>query len=175
MDHAPFPTARQSANASRKGISRAFYYLPNWVICSNPVERPDLGLPTIFQKSANARQRMQSIIGNLSRRGHTINRCKTTYRLYVIELRPDTRRDGEAKAVYVGETASTREARFKQHMAGGKLASRYVASRGIKICPDLTPVQEYYTRAESKAAEERLANRLRARVRCLWRSLGHIQ
>ena len=136
---------------------------PDWVKCANPVERPDLSSPTIFQRSENARKRMQSIVENLSRRGHTVNRCKTTYRLYVIELQPNPQRDGEARAVYVGETANTREARFQQHMDGGKLASRHVAKRGIKLCPRLTPKQEYYTRAASKAAEERLADRLRAR------------
>ncbi len=81
----------------------------------------------------------------------------------MIELQPNPARDGDAIAVYVGETANTREARFEQHMAGGKLASRHVATRGIKLCPNLTPNQEYYTRAASKAAEKRLAERLRAR------------
>ncbi len=64
--------------------------------------------------------------------------------------------------MYVGETASTLEARFQQHMAGGKLASRNVTKCGIKLCPQLTPKQEYYTHQASKAAEARLADRLRA-------------
>ena len=137
--------------------------VPDWVNYANPMERPDLALPAIFHRAVNAREKMQSLVEKLSHRGHTVNRCKTTYRLYVIELQPNPARDGDAIAVYVGETASTREARFEQHMAGGKLASRHVATRGIKLCPNLTPNQEYYTRAASQAAEKRLAERLRAR------------
>lgn len=137
--------------------------LPDWAKCDNPVERPDLAPATVFHRAENARNKMRALVENLSSRGHTVNRCKTTYRLYVIELQPNPARDGDAKAVYVGETANTREARFQQHMAGGKLASREVAKRGIKLCPKLTPNQEYYTRAASKAAEKRLADRLSAR------------
>jgi hypothetical protein len=34
---------------------------------------------------------MRSLVENLSIRGHTVNRCKTTYRLYVIVLQPNPR------------------------------------------------------------------------------------
>jgi hypothetical protein len=136
---------------------------PDWVACGNPMERQDLGTSTVFHKMENARKRMRSLVETLSRRGHTVNRCNTAYRLYVIELEPNPERDGESGAVYVGETAKSREDRFAEHMAGGKRSSRHVSKRGIKLCPDLTPRQEYYTREASREAEARLAERLRGK------------
>lgn len=106
---------------------------------------------------------MRSLVETLSRRGHTVNRSNTAYRLYVIELEPNPERDGESGAVYVGETVKSREDRFAEHMAGGKRSSRHVSERGIKLCPDLTPRQEYYTREASREAEARLAERLRGK------------
>ena len=135
----------------------------DWVVCAYPMERQDLGTSTVFHKMENARKRMRSLVDTLSRKGHTVNQCKTAYRLYVIELQPNPERDGEAVAVYVGETAKSREDRFVEHMAGGKRSSRHVAKRGIKLRPDLTPRQEYYAREASREAEARLAERLRGK------------
>ena len=134
---------------------------PDWVVDAKPVERPDLSVETSFHKIEKARKRMSGLVEKLSARGHTVNRCKTVYRLYVIELEPNIKKDGEALAVYVGETSKSREKRFEEHMAGGKLASRHVSKRGVRLRPDLTPRQEYYTRKASKGAELRLADRLR--------------
>ena len=136
---------------------------PAWVVCANPIERRDLTTATVFHKMENVRKRMRSLVDTLSRKGHTVNQCNTAYRLYVIELEPNPERDGEAVAVYVGETAKSREDRFAEHMAGGKRASRHVAKRGIKLRPDLTTRQEYYTREASREAEVRLAERLRGK------------
>lgn len=134
---------------------------PDWVVDAKPVERPDLSVEASFHKMGNARKRMSGLVEKLSLRGHTVNRCKTVYRLYVIELEPNIEKDGEARAVYVGETAKSREDRFEEHAEGGIRASRHVAKRGVKLRPDLTPRQEYYTRKASKGAELRLADRLR--------------
>lgn len=132
----------------------------DWVVNAKPVERPDLSVETSFHKMEKARKRMSGLVEKLSARGHTVNRCKTVYRLYVIELEPNIKKDGEARAVYVGETSKSREKRFDEHMAGGILASNHVSKCGVRLRPDLTPRQEYYTRKASKGAEERLAARL---------------
>jgi len=133
---------------------------PDWVMDKNPLEHPDLNVETIYHKLEKARKRMQSLVENFSSKGHTVNRCKTIYRLYVIELEPNIKKDGAACAVYVGETSKSRDERFEEHMAGGIRASNHVSKRGLRLRPDLTPRQEYYTREASKAAEIRLAARL---------------
>ncbi len=40
--------------------------VPDWVKCANPVDRPDLALPTIFHRAVNAREKMQSLVEKLS-------------------------------------------------------------------------------------------------------------
>jgi hypothetical protein len=137
--------------------------LPEWVRSANPIERQDLAPTSLFSRLENARKRKIAVMNSLGDKGYTVNQCTTVYRLYVIELRPDPDKDGEATAVYVGETAKLPAARFEEHMSGGKRSSRHVSRRGVCLRPDLAPRQKYYTRESSRAAEERLAQRLRQR------------
>jgi hypothetical protein len=101
------------------------------------------------------------------------------YRVYVIELRPEVlerkrvaaenadRREGKP-CVYVGQTARTPEERFAQHLAG-KRSSRIVREFGVKLKPRLyRNWGPYETRAESEAAEKRLAEKLRGRGYAVW-------
>jgi hypothetical protein len=137
--------------------------LPEWVRGANSLERQDLAPATLFARKENAQKKKILVVNSLEGRGYTVNQCTTVYSLYVIELEPDPAKDGEATAVYVGETTKTPDERFQEHMSGGILASRHVARRGVCLRPDLAPRQKYHTREASRAAEERLAERLRKR------------
>jgi hypothetical protein len=139
------------------------YDLPDWVRNASPVEREDLTPSTRFSMKTNAQERKARLIGSLGAKGYTINQCTVVYSLYVIELQPVPAKDGEARAVYVGETAKTPKDRYEEHMRGGIRSSRHVAKRGKCLCPDLAPRQKYYSREASKAAEKRLAERLEAK------------
>jgi len=101
------------------------------------------------------------------------------YSVYVIELRPEVlgkkrvadenadRRE-DKPCVYVGQTARTPEERFAQHLAA-KRSSRIVREYGVKLKPRLyRNVGPFATRAESEAAEKRLAERLRRRGYAVW-------
>lgn len=137
--------------------------LPEWVRQANPIERRDLAPTAFFLKAENARRKKTRLMNQLGAQGYTINQITTVYRLYVIELNPDPAKDGDAKAVYVGETSKSVDERFQQHLCGGMRASPHVVKRGVRILSNLTPRQLYFSREESKAAEARLAERLRKR------------
>jgi hypothetical protein len=63
--------------------------------------------------------------------------------------------------VYVGQTCHTAADRFNQHKAGKK-ASRWVKRYGTRLMPRLTRDHpEFDTVADSVAAEDELARRLR--------------
>jgi len=84
------------------------------------------------------------------------------YSVYVIEL-ADTvgPRNGPLPWVYVGETAKTPEERFAQHLSGYK-SSASVRNHGLELRPELVRgVPPLRTKAESRAYEAYLAERLK--------------
>jgi hypothetical protein len=99
--------------------------------------------------------------------------------VYVIELSPEALgkkrvadenagRRADKPCVYVGQTARTPEERFAQHLAG-KRSSRIVREFGVRLRPRLyRNWGPYATRAESEAAEKRLAEKLRGRGYVVW-------
>ena len=84
-----------------------------------------------------------------------------SFNVYVIALDDSRRKDTERRAVYVGQTAKTPEARLAQHKSGER-HSRVVRDFGIELCPDLyerfNPIS---TREGAEAREVRLAEGLR--------------
>lgn len=129
--------------------------------------RPDLTRSTIFETRKGVRGARKKLISKLSNKGYTVNRDATVFRLYVIELDPEGLSDVGKGYVYVGETSSTREERFEQHRtnarsaSGHKIASSVVYRRGQHLRHDLIPSGVYFSREAGKAAEARLAERLR--------------
>jgi hypothetical protein len=83
---------------------------------------------------------------------------------YVIELKDSVGpREGSLPWIYIGETSTTPEKRFAQHLAGGIKASRSVHRHGHKLRPDLYETQPILrSDDEAEAYEQYLAARLRA-------------
>ena len=83
------------------------------------------------------------------------------FNVYVIALDHSRRKGTERRAVYVGQTAKTPEARFDQHKSGER-HSRVVRDFGLGLCPELyerfNPIG---TREGAEAREVRLAEGLR--------------
>jgi len=99
------------------------------------------------------------------------------YRLYAIRLQDavktskrfrDANPQGGEECVYVGSTAHSREHRFGQHMAGGRLSSKWVKRWGKGLDPDLAGSDEYETREAAEAAEAALAAKLRREGYQVW-------
>ena len=98
------------------------------------------------------------------------------FRVYVVELsaaacrRTDcsSRRTGKPH-IYVGETKKTPEERLEDHRAGGFTSRPVVRDHSIGLLPHLyRAMRVCRTRMESRAAEARLAARLRRRGHCVF-------
>ena len=98
------------------------------------------------------------------------------FRVYVVELSAEackrtdcaSRQTGKPH-VYVGETKKTPEERLADHRAGGFTSRPVVRKHGIDLLPRLyRAMRVCRTRTESKAAEARLAARLRRRGHCVF-------
>ena len=96
------------------------------------------------------------------------------YQVYVVELDRSLcsklgcySRNGKAP-VYVGQSAQSPEARFRQHKAGYK-SSRYVRTYGVGLMPKLArECRRLPTRSAALQAEHRLAEKLRRMGYCVF-------
>ena len=137
--------------------------LPDWVKAASPVLRTDLMPRQTFADKERAKNKKRALVRQLVRKGWFVNVKRHTYSLYVIELSP-TGRHPEDVPLYVGQTSKPIEERFREHMEGGKRASRRVFRRGICLRPDLIlDRQNYYLQDDSIRAETRLGIRLQKR------------
>lgn len=93
------------------------------------------------------------------------------YGVYAIWLKADaipqrerqSRSTKRKRAVYVGQSALTPPARFRQHRKGIH-ASRWVRQYGIKLAPGLYGrLPRYWSRGAAEYAERKLAQDLRRR------------
>ena len=99
---------------------------------------------------------------------------RPAYQLYVVELDRSLciklgcySRNGKAP-VYVGQSAQSPEARFRQHKAGYK-SSRYVRTYGVGLLPKLAREgRGLPTRSAALQAEHRLAEKLRRMGYCVF-------
>jgi len=102
------------------------------------------------------------------------------YHVYVIELDEEVRKSGRflkanprmtiaLPCLYVGQTAKSPAARFRQHLQGGRLANSYVKKYGRRLLPELyrkyNPIP---TRKDALELEKYLAQRLRADGHGVW-------
>ena len=98
-----------------------------------------------------------------------------TFCLYVIELEESVCQRTECPSrlsgkphVYVGETKTSSEERFAEHLAGGFTSARAVRNHGIRLRPRLyRNWGRYPTREEALGAEARLAEKLRRKGFCV--------
>lgn len=118
---------------------------------------------------ADAGRQLTKLRRRLLRQGYAVNGDRRVWRLYVIELDDAVGpRNGDKPWVYVGESSLEPSERFDQHMRGarnarGRLFSPVVRDHGVRLRADLVGGEAtLYTQEESKAAEGRLAERLRA-------------
>ncbi len=130
--------------------------------------RLDLSPQVIFRSRETAAEASLKLIRKLKSQGFTVNRDNTIWSLYVIELDPSAVSKPGKGHVYVGQTSLTPEARFQQHMKGvrndhGPLFARVVHAHGLRLKPKLMPTAKYYDQESAKAAEKRLAERLKER------------
>ena len=99
----------------------------------------------------------------------------STYSVYVIELDDTVCRKTACPSllsgkphVYVGETKHTPEERLEVHRAGGFTARPVVTKHGMRLRPRLYKNwRPCKTRTASRAAEARLAKRLRKKGYCV--------
>ncbi len=102
------------------------------------------------------------------------------FHVYVIELGPEVRKSGRFRkanprmtialsCLYVGQTAKSPEARFRQHLQGGRLANSFVLRYGRCLLPELyrkyNPIP---TRQDALELEKYLAEKLRAAGHGVW-------
>ncbi|MDP8236609.1 MAG: GIY-YIG nuclease family protein [Candidatus Erginobacter occultus] len=102
------------------------------------------------------------------------------YHVYVIELDSEVRRSGRFQkanprmtialpCLYVGQTAKSPAARFRQHLSGGRLSNSFVKRYGRRLLPDLyrkyNPIP---TRKDALELEKYLAEILRAAGHGVW-------
>ena len=130
--------------------------------------RTDLAPTTVFASKDTAKKAYLRLLNKLQSMGYTVNRDTRVWSVYVIELDPaGTKKPGKGY-VYVGETSLTPRERFAQHKSGarnehGRLYSSPVHKHGVRLSTKLSPKTKYFDAASAKAAEKRLAQRLRDR------------
>ncbi len=129
--------------------------------------RSDLMVDAEFDSQDSARAAKEITQKLLQAQGYTVNRGKSMWSTYVIQLDEGAIDDPGSGWVYVGETSLSPEDRLAQHLSGarnrrGRLYSKVVRDHGQHLRYDLTeglPVQ--YSSEASKRAEAELAERLR--------------
>lgn len=116
-----------------------------------------------------AQHRVRELVASLKTLGYAVNQDSTVYTVYVIDLDIDNptklKNIGRrGKAVYVGQTSKTPEARYLQHKKqdGSKknLSSRAVFQRGIGLNYGLMPVKNVYTKDAALRLEAELSLKL---------------
>lgn len=116
-----------------------------------------------------ARSRTKQNAKRETRQQSREQRPSRAYSVYVVELDREAiparfRSTPVAGCVYVGQTVKAPEARFTQHMRGGRLANTKVYKYGRRLRPDLYRAwNPFPTRREAEEAEQALAMELERR------------
>ncbi len=102
------------------------------------------------------------------------------YHVYVIELDPEVCGSGRFRkanprmtialpCLYIGQTAKSPPARFRQHLRGGRLSNSFVKRYGRRLLPKLyekyNPIP---TRKDALELEKYLAEKFRAAGHGVW-------
>ena len=119
-----------------------------------------------------ARRRVKELVNSLKTMGYAVNQDSTVYTVYVIDLdveQPSKLLDAgkQKRAVYVGQTSNTPEARYLQHKkldgSKGNLASRVVFQRGIGLNFGLMPSKKAFTKEGALKLEAEVSLKLHNR------------
>jgi hypothetical protein len=119
-----------------------------------------------------ARRRVKDLSVSLKSSGYAVNQDSTVYTVYVIDLDIDLptklKNIGrKGKAVYVGQTSKTPEARYMQHKkqdgSERNLSSRAVFQRGIGLNCGLMPSKSVYTKDAALRLEAEISLKLHNR------------
>lgn len=119
-----------------------------------------------------AKHRVRELVASLKTLGYAVNQDSTVYTVYVIDLdieKPTKLKNigKKGRAVYVGQTSKTPEARYLQHKKqdGSKknLSSRAVFQRGIGLNYGLMPLKNVYTKSVALRLEAEISLKLHNR------------
>lgn len=142
---------------------------PTWVKDHIVTLRPDLSRWFGPTDQASAKLQKTELRRELSRRGYTVNKERTgVWNVYVVQLDEGEKENVGEGWVYVGESSRSPEERIEQHLSGarnrrGPLFSRTVNRHGLYLRTDLMRgLPTWYSVADSKLAEVKLADRLRS-------------
>ena len=126
--------------------------------------------PTRSTKAA--KHRVRELVASLKTLGYAVNQDSAVYTVYVVDLDVDKptklKNIGKRRrAVYVGQTSKTPEARYLQHKKqdGSKknLSSRAVFQRGIGLNYGLMPSKNAYTKNDALRLEAEMSLKLHNR------------
>ncbi len=129
--------------------------------------RHDLMIDSAFDTPAEAKGAKEITRKLLQSQGYTVNRNKSVWSTYVVQLDESAIDDPGEGWVYVGETSLSPEDRLTQHLSGarnrrGRLYSKKVMEHGQHLRYDLMEgLPSQYSSEASKRAEAELAERLR--------------
>jgi hypothetical protein len=145
---------------------------PNWL--QGKVEKLRTDLVPSYRETNDreiAEKRLGKLKIDLSKQGFGVNGDSTVWVVYVLDIDPnvepkilDLGRTG--KAIYVGQTSTTRELRVEQHAgrllskAGKHIGSRKTKGRNPVLNLDLSPIKEMYTKEDALAFETETHKRL---------------
>jgi hypothetical protein len=157
---------------------------PDWV--QGKVEKLRTDLISNFRETNDremAEERLGKLKIDLSRQGFGVNGDSTVWVVYVLDIDPNVEPKildlgKKGKAIYVGQTSTTKELRVEQH--AGRLLSKsgkYIGSRKTKgrnpvLNLHLSPIKEMYTKEDALAFETETHKRLE---KMGYRVLGDVQ
>ena len=156
---------------------------PTWVQGKVEKLRTDL-IPNYRETSDRevAEKRLGKLKIDLSRQGFGVNGDSTVWVVYVLDIDPNVEPKildlgKKGKAIYVGQTSSTRELRAEQHAGRPSKSGKHIGSRKTKgrnpvLNLHLSPIKEMYTKEDALAFETATHERLEEMG---YRVLGDVQ
>ncbi len=156
---------------------------PTWV--QGKVEKLRTDLIPNYRETNNrevAEKRLGKLKIDLSKQGFGVNGDSTVWVVYVLDIDPNIEPKildlgKKGKAIYVGQTSTTRELRAEQHAGKPSKSGKHIGSRKTKgrnpvLNLHLSPTKEMYTKEDALAFETETHKRLEEMG---YRVLGDVQ
>ena len=156
---------------------------PTWV--QGKVEKLRTDLIPNYRETNNrevAEKRLGKLKIDLSKQGFGVNGDSTVWVVYVLDIDPNIEPKildlgKKGKAIYVGQTSTTRELRAEQHAGKPSKSGKHIGSRKTKgrnpvLNLHLSPTKEMYTKEDARAFETETHKRLEEMG---YRVLGDVQ
>ena len=156
---------------------------PTWVQGKVEKLRTDL-IPNYRETNDReiAEKRLAKLKIDLSKQGFGVNGDSTVWVVYVLDIDPNIEPKildlgKKGKAIYVGQTSTTRELRAEQHAGKPSKSGKHIGSRKTKgrnpvLNLHLSPTKEMYTKEDALAFETETHKRLEEMG---YRVLGDVQ